>query len=303
MILVQRSRALTTALTINASSLRVVMASKRTTPDALDVAVELLKRREGIDKTLKLIRYVAIFAASETSASSASSSTTNFSRRMTALERSIGDARRAYRLGKFLGNVAEIRDELREGTARGVSRWRSVRSAGAACAALEGAYYFMEQGVWLSKSGVAMREKTTYERLVRWSARFEVASYAFSVFCAREDWLEADARGRAARRALFDGASAELRSAEKGSARGMGEDEVEELRATIEECDGAKREAVLSVIQDVTDATLSFEDALDVEGVELSNERLVNVLGLLAAVLDFHGKLSSAIASVREKNR
>lgn len=277
------------------------MSSKRT-PDALDVAVELLKRREGIDKTLKLIRYVAIFAASETSASSASS-TTNFSRRMTALERSIGDARRAYRLGKFLGNVAEIRDELQEGTARGVSRWRSVRSAGVACAALEGAYYFMEQGVWLSKSGVAMREKTTYERLVRWSARFEVASYAFSVFCAREDWLEADARGRAARRALFDGASAELRAAEKGSARGMGEDEVEELRMTIEECDGAKRKAVLSVIQDVTDATLSFEDALDVEGVELSNERLVNVLGLLAAVLDFHGKLSSAIASVREKNR
>lgn len=283
---------------MHATSLRVVMSSKRT-PDALDVAVELLKRREGIDKTLKLIRYVAIFAASETSTSSA----TNFSRRMTALERSIGDARRAYRLGKFLGNVAEIRDELREGTARGVSRWRSARSAGVACAALEGAYYFMEQGVWLSKSGVAMREKTTYERLVRWSARFEVASYAFSVFCAREDWLEADARERAARRRLFDGASSELRAAEKGSARGMGEEEVEVLRTTIEECEGAKREAVLSVIQDVTDATLSFEDALDVEGVELSNERLVNVLGLLAAVLDFHGKLSSAIASVREKNR
>ena len=276
------------------------MSSKRV-PDALDVAVELLKRREGIDKTLKLIRYAAILVASETSSAS-SSLTTNFSTRLTALERSIGDARRAYRLGKFLGNVAEIRDELREGSARGVSRWRSARTATVACAALEGAYYFMEQGVWLSKSGVAMREKTTRERLVRWSARFEVCSYAFSVLCAREDWLEADARGRAARRALFDGASSELR-AESGSARGMREDDVEELRTTIAECDGAKREAVFSVIQDVTDAVLSFEDAVDVEGVELSNERLVNVLGLLAAVLDFHGKLSSAIASVREKNR
>ena len=33
---------------------------------------------------------------------------------------------------------------------RGRARWLT---AAAACAALEGAYYFIEQGVWLSKAG------------------------------------------------------------------------------------------------------------------------------------------------------
>ena len=38
---------------------------KRTSYDALDVAVTLLKRREGIDKTMKLARYALILAVSE----------------------------------------------------------------------------------------------------------------------------------------------------------------------------------------------------------------------------------------------
>ena len=36
--------------------------------DALDVAVTLLKKREGIDKTLKLARYAALFALGEAKA-------------------------------------------------------------------------------------------------------------------------------------------------------------------------------------------------------------------------------------------
>ena len=88
--------------------------------DALDVAVTLLKKREGIDKTLKLARYAALFALGEAKARARpSAESSEFVRATTALERSIGDARRAYRLGKFLGNVRDFRDEVRGERGRG----------------------------------------------------------------------------------------------------------------------------------------------------------------------------------------
>ena len=103
--------------------------------DALDVAVTLLKKREGIDKTLKLARYAALFALGEAKARARpSAESSEFVRATTALERSIGDARRAYRLGKFLGNVRDFRDEVRENEGagkRGRARWLT---AAAACA-------------------------------------------------------------------------------------------------------------------------------------------------------------------------
>ena len=54
------------------------------------------------------------------------------------------------------------------------------------------------------------------------------------------------------------------------------------------------------MFQDFVDGVLSFEDAVDAPGVEISSERLVNALGLLAAALDFHGKLSAAIETLEE---
>ena len=268
--------------------------------DALDVAVTLLKKREGIDKTLKLARYAALFALGEAKARARpSAESSEFVRATTALERSIGDARRAYRLGKFLGNVRDFRDEVRENEGagkRGRARWLT---AAAACAALEGAYYFIEQGVWLSKAGVAMRRRSTLERLVRWSARAEVASYAFSIACSREDWLEADAAARAARVRLRDVETAKASALERGD----DEDVVISLTADVNEAEKAKRKAVLAICQDVADGVLSFEDAVDVAGFEIPNERLVNLLGLLAAALDFHGKLDDAIESLDESSR
>lgn len=256
--------------------------------DALDVAVALLKRREGIDKTLKLVRYASIFAASE--AKGAFGTESAFAASATALEKSIGNARRALRLGKFLGNAQELRDELRDAESRGVSVLKRWTSAAALCALLEGAYYFLEQGVWLSKAGAAMRERTTLDRLVRWSARAEVMSYVFSVSLSLDEARAADAARRDARRAL----TIEL----SRDAHDVDHDMVDRLRRSIASADRDKRRAVLAVVQDATDAALSFEDALDVPGVELTHERFVNTLGLLAAALDFHGKLASAIDSL-----
>lgn len=246
--------------------------------DALDVAVALLKRRDGIDKTLKLVRYAAIFAASE--ARGASNDASPFVSRATALEKSLGDARRALRLGKFLGNVQEVRDAIRaHHSHRGSALARST-SAVAMCALLEGVYYFLEQGVWLNKAGVALRDKSTLTRMVRWSARAELLSYAFSVTISVDDWRDARARRIEAERILDDGETASARGGDVARARRDG------------------RKAMLAIAQDVMDAVLSFEDAIDVPGVELGPERFVNALALLAAALDFHGKLNAAIESL-----
>ena len=259
--------------------------------DTLDVAVALLKRREGIDKTLKLVRYASIFAASE--AKDAFGADSPFVASATALEKSIGNARRALRLGKFLGNVQDLRDELRDAQSRGVSVLKRWTSAAAACALLEGAYYFLEQGVWLSKAGVAMREKTTLDRLVRWSARAEVMSYVFSVSLSLDEARACVVARRRHERAL----SMEL----SRDAHDVNSDAVDTLRSSIARERIEWRRAVLAIVQDATDAVLSFEDALDVPGVELSHERFVNALGLLAAALDFHGKLTSAIESLDDE--
>ena len=73
-----------------------------------------------------------------------------------------------------------------------------------------------------------------------------------------------------------------------------------ERRARVARAENSKREAALAMFQDFVDGVLSFEDAVDAPGVEISSERLVNALGLLAAALDFHGKLSAAIETLEE---
>ena len=269
-------------------------AAKRPTPDALDVAVALLKKRDGVDKVLKLARYAAIFAVSEVKRSltvTPSESSREFVRAGTAFERSIGAARRVYRVGKFLGNVKDLRDAVRDAEAAGKRGRERFLTAAALCASLEGAYYFLEQGVWLSRAGVVMREKSALARLVRWSARAEVASYAFSIACASEESREAAAEARDARQSLFAEASRAL------AGSGTDQEALASLRRKISVAEKEKFAAIRSMCQDIIDGALSLEDAVDVPGFEISNERLVNALALLAAFLDFSGKLQDAVDS------
>ncbi|CAL56228.1 Peroxisomal biogenesis factor 11 [Ostreococcus tauri] len=269
-------------------------------PDALDVAVALLKKRDGVDKVLKLFRYATIFAVSEAkrmsrtakdSSGAESVTVTEFIRAGTALERSIGSARRVYRVGKFLGNAQDLRDAIAEAEASGKRGYGRFLNAACACAALEGAYYFLEQGVWLSRAGVVMRERTTLERLIRWSARAEVASYVFSIACALEEYRDALAEEKDARDGLVAATSRTLAIGVKS------EGDIDDLQARLAGALKAKRGAIRSICTDAADATLSVEDAVDVEGFEITNERFVNVLGLLTAVLDFSSKLEDAVDS------
>ena len=71
-------------------------------------------------------------------------------------------------------------------------------------------------------------------------ARAEVASYAFSIACSREDWLEADAAARAARARLRDVETSKASALERGD----DVDVVVSLTADVSEAEKAKRKAM-----------------------------------------------------------
>lgn len=132
--------------------------------DTLDKTVAYLAKREGIDKTLKIIRYTSkILVASLPEGSIAR-------QKFAALDSSIGTSRKAYRLGKFLQSVNALR---RLNLDKPVALLELVQCFG------EGGYYFLEQFTWLAKAGAL--DKSYEKRLAYWSALFELLGYAGSI--------------------------------------------------------------------------------------------------------------------------
>ena len=120
-------------------SLAVAWPASPAPPDALDAVVSYLKKRDGVDKVLKILRYVAKFLVAASPDPAAPSLA-----RARAFDAAVGDARKAYRLGKFLQGVNELRRlDLRAPSA----------PLAALAAAGDSAYYFLEQFTWLIRAG------------------------------------------------------------------------------------------------------------------------------------------------------
>ena len=243
--------------------------------DPLDLAIDFLKKRDGVDKLLKLIRYAAKLALATTHSAAPvpaavaaaawagggggwappPSSPAYFPApprppgiltpaRLGALEASIGDARKAYRLGKWLQGVAGFRE------AGGLAALAGGRGPGPALAALAAAgdavYFFLEQGTWLVRTRVAPPHWG--RPIARASATAELVSYAGSAGLAlltldglalREVTL---ARALAAARAAWPGEEVHALVAELGALRAR--------RATLR----------LALLQDACDALLASAD-------------------------------------------
>eukprot|EP00884_Botryococcus_braunii_P002385 jgi/Botrbrau1/12147/Bobra.0186s0059.2 len=135
-------------------------------PDSLDKTVAFLKKRDGIDKVLKIIRYTAKLVL----ATALSGSDTELARRLKRFEASIGTSRKAYRLGKFLQDVNDIRKT--PSTTR-TAMLEMIASGG------EGVYYFVEQFTWLIKAGLL--DKRYARRFARISAWAELVGYMGSI--------------------------------------------------------------------------------------------------------------------------
>ncbi len=263
-------------------------------PDPLDLCIGFLKRRDGIDKLLKLVRYTAKLAlvtvtASQPAAAPALALAGGGSAwptspahpphvlpaiftpaRLAALEASIGDARKAYRLGKWLQGVAAFREA---GGWEALGGGRGVSPLLAACAALgDGLYFFLEQGTWLVRAGVA--PLLWGPAITRASATAELASYAASSALALVSLDALALREVALRRAL----------ASRGAWPGNGPD-VSSIRADLAVL-AAKRTALrLALLQDGCDALLAASDLRRGSSGLLASKPLLALAGLTSAIL------------------
>jgi|TARA_B110000977_G_scaffold179625_1_gene238356 hypothetical protein len=173
--------------------------------DQLDHAVAFLKTRDGLDKSLKLMRYAAMFCALGVNPLGVAGS------KLRDLDASTAVARKFLRLGKFLGNAKDVKTLLKEkenlaGDAMSVKKRVSaidnsdtdsdldasqslaiklnqlaLGSAGASFA-----YYLTEQFVWGGKVGL-IRNSKTKKRIGSFANLFEMAIYVFSLQLA---WVE-----------------------------------------------------------------------------------------------------------------
>lgn len=179
-------------------------------PDALDLAIAYLKKRDGIDKVLKIARYAAKFllaanssqskkvaaavaAGSSPSFSSPAFATTTYAplppsppppaatlallrldqeplRKLKAFEGAVGDARKAYRLGKFLQGVDAARK-----AAPAALRLQPAGVLAFLAAAGDGCYYFLDQFTFFLRAGVI--DKRYARRLARAAAACELVGY------------------------------------------------------------------------------------------------------------------------------
>ena len=187
-------------------------------PDALDLAIAYLKKRDGIDKVLKIARYAAKFLLAANSRSSSqrnekvivaapsssyspafaggtSSSATSFSsssptpppppptatlallrldqeplRKLKAFEAAVGDARKAYRIGKFLQGLDAARR-----AAPAALRLQPAGVLAFLAAAGDGCYYFLDQFAFFVRAGVV--HKGYARRLARAAAACELVGY------------------------------------------------------------------------------------------------------------------------------
>lgn len=134
--------------------------------DLLGRMISFLQKREGIDKTLKLIRYSTKLLL----ASQFKNSTSDISRKLKSFEKSVGTSRKAFKLGKFLQNVQSFQE---------LSMSSECSTLSLFSAASEGLYYFIEQFVWLVRAGAI--SKNHEPQLILLSAWAELLSYLASI--------------------------------------------------------------------------------------------------------------------------
>jgi len=198
---------------------------QRRPADLLDTTVAYLKQREGIDKTLKTIRYAARLVAAAAAASpSGGLLPAEAGRRAEALQQALGGARKAYRLGKFLERAAAWRDLpaldygrcLTDGAYRAASRRALLERLAAAG---EGLYYFLDQAAFYFSAGAfgEPRKGLWQRRLSRLSAWSESVAYA----CGIALGLEEVRRLGAAEAALRGEMVAQWRRAAAGGGAGV----------------------------------------------------------------------------------
>ena len=193
---------------------------------------KLLETREGIDKTLKTVKYASVLSAlvlttnTKTveifSTTSDSKTRERTAQKLRKLAKSLSLSRGSLRLGKFLKFSLQCREHLALDAAareeeeekekdnadadddgsrfRLSSSKRQRRALEFLALFAEATYYFLEQGVWLQNVGVFRSEDAAKRKELKVLAmKVEFFMYATSIPLRVVEWRDLDGRERAAR--------------------------------------------------------------------------------------------------------
>ncbi|XP_047322560.1 peroxisomal membrane protein 11A [Impatiens glandulifera] len=227
--------------------------------DFLNHVESFLSKRDGIDKLLKISRYASKIII----ASSILPETLPITNRLKSFESSVGVSRKAFRLGKFIQDINALRNGCFHSN---LDLILSILAYGG-----EGIYYFIEQFIWLSKSGLI--DPKLSRDLQKLSACAELIGYVGSISLKIRD--------------LNEISEEEIRirsSVDVGMIRGEKCGELEEKIGKVKRKELMKK---LSVIQDIADGLMAIADIRDVKG-PLSGPLLLSSAGLLSAIISVH---------------
>lgn len=227
--------------------------------DFLNHLEAYLAKRDGVDKLLKISRYATKIIL----ASSLLPETLTLNRRLKSFESSVGVSRKAFRLGKFVQDLNALRNSCFDSK---VDVILSTIAYGG-----EGLYMFVEQFVWLVKSGlIDAKHSRTLQRISAWA---EFIGYIGSISLKIRDLKR-----------INEDESRLLSTIEISISRGLKYDEEAKKIRKLKEKRLMKR---LSIVQDLADGLMALADIRDGKG-RLSGPLLMSSAGLLSALISAH---------------
>ncbi|RZC55113.1 hypothetical protein C5167_013964 [Papaver somniferum] len=218
-----------------------------------------LAKRDGIDKLLKISRYASKFIL----ASSVLPETLILNQRLKSFESSVGVSRKAFRLGKFVQDLNSLRNSNLDSNEEKVL---SIIAYGG-----EGLYFFVEQFIWLTKSGLI--DSKYASRLQKISAWAEFIGYFGSISIKIRDL-----------KVIIEWEKRLKSSIEIAMLRG--DVFVEEMKE-VKKVEEKKLMKKLSIVQDFADGLMALSDIRDGKGF-ISNPLLLSSAGLLSALISTH---------------
>lgn len=227
--------------------------------DFLNHLEAYLAKRDGVDKLLKISRYATKIIL----ASSLLPETLTLNRRLKSFESSVGVSRKAFRLGKFVQDLNALRNSCFDSKEDVIL---SIIAYGG-----EGLYMFVEQFVWLVKSGlIDAKHSRTLQRISAWA---EFIGYIGSISLKIRDLKR-----------INEDESRLLSTIEISISRGLKYDEEAKKIRKLKEKRLMKR---LSIVQDLADGLMALADIRDGKG-RLSGPLLMSSAGLLSALISAH---------------
>ena len=227
--------------------------------DFLNHLEAYLAKRDGVDKLLKISRYATKIIL----ASSIVPEDLALNRQLKSFESSVGVSRKAFRLGKFVQDLNALRNSCFD------SREDLILSIIAYGG--EGLYMFVEQFVWLVKSGlIDAKHSRTLQMISVWAEFF---GYMGSISLKIRDLNR-----------INEDESRLLSTIEISISLGLKYDEEAKKVQKLKEKRLMKR---LSIVQDFADGLMAWADIRDGKG-RLSGPLVISSAGLLSALISAH---------------